>query len=247
MDLSQSVDVFNGDVLAETLADAAEMQGIVFRECLMEGPLLADSFDEFIALRATFIEGFFDIEKGAYATKSQSELEKLEAIDEDAAVYLWFEFDVFCQVHLWYTCWRLLVNQFAGTLFWIRPNTPNFQGFRGVEKHQLAKMKSTAAIELTASQLQSFASLWVGFSTAHFELMVPAFKQVKFLFPAEYNAIEFAWRYKYDRKSMHHPAALIKQLAEREFEKSPAELFALFQEVNGHYGIADTQFAKFLA
>lgn len=240
-----AIDILNGDMLAMQLPEHPEIKRIIFRECMMEGPLLADSFEEFLEIRAGFITRFFEVEAEEYAFKSKPELEKIEHLEDDTTVYLWFEFDVFCQFNLWYVCWRLLVNQFNGKVLWAKPDVNHFEGYASAETHYLAHLRSQAIL-LTSQQLQAFASLWVGISTRNKPMMGAAYAHLSDLFPPDFDVVKYAWRYKFEPDASLHPAVFAKELSALQHEKTAAELFAIFKKEYNHYGIADTQFYSFI-
>jgi hypothetical protein len=95
--------ILNGDALAEKFPkEAIEGELIVFRECLVEGPLDGEAPADFWQTRAQFIgEAYGEIPVG-YQAKVVAEVEKIRRIPGGAEVNLWFEHDLFCQVNTWF-------------------------------------------------------------------------------------------------------------------------------------------------
>jgi len=91
--------ILNGDSLAHSFPDA-ELEGniIVVREALIDGDLSGDNLDDFWRSRALSV-GSTEAE---YHRQVVKEFEKIMNAPDDAEFNLWFEFDLFCQVNMWF-------------------------------------------------------------------------------------------------------------------------------------------------
>ena len=95
--------VLNGDALIERfLLTGIGDQVVVARECLVEGSLNGDSHTEFYRTRARYIEGRYGEAESNYYTRVVSEFQKLMQAPDGSEFNLWFGYDLFCQVNLWY-------------------------------------------------------------------------------------------------------------------------------------------------
>jgi hypothetical protein len=95
--------ILNGDALAEKFpGEALEGERIVFRECLVEGPLDGATPAAFWETRARFIGETYGETHAGYQAGVVSEVEKIRRIPGGAEVNLWFEHDLFCQVNTWF-------------------------------------------------------------------------------------------------------------------------------------------------
>ena len=95
--------LLNGDCLAEQLRLTHINQDfIVCRECLIVGPVVADSLDVFWNIRAQFIASTYQESGEKYFDKTVDELNKLSNLPEHSEICLWFENDLFCQVNMWF-------------------------------------------------------------------------------------------------------------------------------------------------
>lgn len=92
---------------------------IVCREALVSGPVDADSLDEFWNDRARFILSEYGEDEIEYHEKVGSELDRLTEIGADDEVNLWFEYELFCSVNLWF-CLSLLKDHGA-TVYRVEP------------------------------------------------------------------------------------------------------------------------------
>jgi len=108
--MTNTLHILNGDVSASILADSS-IQGdiLVWREMLCEGEVHKNiGSDEFWKIRYNFFQKEIGIEKLDYFDKIIRELVKLEDLSDYKRVFLWFEFDLFCQVNLMALCAYLL-------------------------------------------------------------------------------------------------------------------------------------------
>ncbi len=74
---------------------------IVCREALISGPIDAESMDEFWRHRAQYIlsEGEDEI---VYHEQVSDPINKLTELSSDDEVNLWFEYELFCSVNMWF-------------------------------------------------------------------------------------------------------------------------------------------------
>ncbi|MGB7203724.1 MAG: DUF1835 domain-containing protein [Pyrinomonadaceae bacterium] len=112
--------VLPGNSLVEEFRKA-EIGGeiIVCREALISGPIDADSLDEFWQQRARFVLSEYGEDEIEYHEKTAAELNKLAELESDDEVNLWFEYELFCGVNLWF-CLSLL-NETGATVYRVEP------------------------------------------------------------------------------------------------------------------------------
>jgi hypothetical protein len=91
--------ILNGDSLAYSFPNA-EIEGnvVVFREALIDGELSGDNLPEFWQSRARYMS----ITEVDYNDNVVKELEKLINAPDNSVFNLWFEYDLFCQVNMWF-------------------------------------------------------------------------------------------------------------------------------------------------
>ena len=75
---------------------------IVCREALVDGPIDADNLDEFWQQRAHFILSEYGDDEIEYHEKVADQLNKLTELTPDDKVNLWFEYELFCSVNMWF-------------------------------------------------------------------------------------------------------------------------------------------------
>src|SRR6187200_1023100 len=91
--------ILNGDSLAYSFPDT-KIEGdiIVVREGLIDGELSGDNLHDFWQSRAKYIK----ITETEYNNSVAKEFEKIINAPDNSAFNLWFEYDLFCQVNMWF-------------------------------------------------------------------------------------------------------------------------------------------------
>jgi hypothetical protein len=91
--------ILNGDSLAYSFPEA-KIPGelIVAREGLIDGDLSGTTLNEFWEARAKYMGR----SQSEYDHSVVTEFEKIMKAGEDAEFNLWFEYDLFCQVNMWF-------------------------------------------------------------------------------------------------------------------------------------------------
>lgn len=91
--------ILNGDALAFSFPDAGiDGDIIVMREALIDGDLSGNNLDDFWVSRAAY----HGTSTTQYHNDIVKEFEKIMNAPEDAQFNLWFEYDLFCQVNMWF-------------------------------------------------------------------------------------------------------------------------------------------------
>src|SRR5690349_1245447 len=91
--------ILNGDSMAYSFPDTKiEGEIIVVREALIDGDLSGDDLQVFWHSRAKHI----GLTEAEYQDKVANEFEKIINAPNDSEFNLWFEYDLFCQVNMWF-------------------------------------------------------------------------------------------------------------------------------------------------
>lgn len=97
--MRKQIHILNGDSLKEQFQDEIQGDLIVMRECLVDGNTEGESLDELYKTRAHFIsDSYGDFTPDDYFKKTVSEFEKIQSIQANSDINLWFEDELFCQV-----------------------------------------------------------------------------------------------------------------------------------------------------
>jgi len=91
--------ILNGDSLAYSFPETKiEGEIIVVREALIDGNLSGDNLHEFWQIRAEYL----GLTEAGYQNNVVKEFEKIMNASDNSEFNLWFEYDLFCQVNLWF-------------------------------------------------------------------------------------------------------------------------------------------------
>ena len=236
--------ILNGDCLADQLRGTAiEGEFIICRECLIEGPVLADDLEDFWSIRADFIDTAYDESREGYYQKSVSELEKLLALPDGAVVCLWFEHDLFCQANMWFVLSLLADRQQDLEVYRIFPvirrEEDTWKGF-GISDAQMLEQALHEKIRMTPADIALGHSLWQAYSTNDFEELAKLSKTAT----EAYKYLPEVCQAHIDRfpkdGSLGRPQRVVKDL----LGKSNGDfnvLTSAFFEQEGIYGFGDTQ------
>ena len=135
---------------------------LVVREMLVEGPLKADSEESFFHLRADYLEKTYGIPASEYKQKTVSEFKKMHHIPKNSEVYLWFDFDLYCFVHLLFII-ELLQADKTLKLYVVRPlRKRKFRIWRGFDLHSKDDLMQAFSqkIPLSRKDIQAFRHIW---------------------------------------------------------------------------------------
>lgn len=159
------IHVLPGDAVAEVLASAGlDGDVIVCRECLVDGDVSGETLEEFWDLRANFIEVHYGGDPIEYRERVANELERLLEAGPEDEVFLWFEYELFCQVNMWF-CLSLLKSTGA-KVFRVMPAglEPDkiWDGFSQMGPDDLSKCFDER-VEFTAADVDAAGELWQAF------------------------------------------------------------------------------------
>lgn len=230
--------VLPGDAIVGVFS-AANIDGdvAVCREALVDGDLSGDTLPEFWETRARVHGQTPDAERD-YHEHVVREFAKLTALQSGSEINLWFEYELFCQVNMWF-CLSLLADSPA-EIFRVEPvilpEDALWDGFGNMTADDL-KRCFEARLTMSQADLQLGAKLWSAYRAGdHAELErlsrteSPAFPKLREVCVA---ATERSTRPK-------QILADIKRDGETEFDK----VFLEFKARAGEYGYGDTQVKK---
>ena len=131
--MKKQVHILNGDALKDNFSSDITGEIIVIRECLVDGDVSGKNLDELFKNRAKFIsECYQGFSKDGYYEKVIPEIQKLESLNNDVEINLWFEDDLFCQINFWFTLDCLRKFDKINSTFLVRPEQHNKYGFSGM-------------------------------------------------------------------------------------------------------------------
>ena len=157
--------VLPGDSLAAEFKKA-NIDGdiIVCRECLIVGPIDAETPFEFWDERARFILTEYGEDEIEFHEGVADELEKLTDLDADAEVNLWFEYELFCSVNMWFCISRL--KDSGAAVYRVEPSVLSMEdrwsGFGKLTADDLKECFDERKY-LSAADITLGADLWGGY------------------------------------------------------------------------------------
>jgi hypothetical protein len=164
--------IHNGDSAAGS-ANKADLPGehLVWREALICGPAPSGlSDDDFWQLRASHLSDAYGVKLQDCEKELRHQQEVLARVYDHEEVVLWFEHDLFCQLHLIY-----LLNWFAQrelgetklSLISIEnfPGLDDFRGLGQLNEEQLASLFPQRR-EISSAQLNLGAKAWQAYSSS---------------------------------------------------------------------------------
>lgn len=230
--------ILNGDALYERLELPAHEEVIIFRECLIDGPILASDFTQFTNLRSDFISSYFDVSQESYHKRSYPELKKIHDIPSGAEVFLWFEDDLFCQTNFWYSC-HVLSQKKKVKAYLVRPDHDDWRGFGIMTSEQLNTLYSTRVL-LSENQLTDLGDLWLHYASEDIDKMLSKTHKLENLVPRMKEVVLSHKDRNRDSEQSSRPEETIKKLINDGIEDFKT-LFESFSKVEGIYGYGDLQ------
>lgn len=163
--------ILNGDALAYSFPDT-KIAGdiVVVREALIDGDLSGNNLQEFWHSRAKYM-GLMEAE---YHDKIVGELEKIINAPDDSEFNLWFEYDLFCQVNMWFVISIISSLQVKKQVYAVytsyldRNNKQFWNGFGPANSVEL-QICFADRILLSDADLQLGQALWTAYKDDNFE------------------------------------------------------------------------------
>lgn len=184
--------ILNGDALAYSFSDA-KIEGniIVVREGLIDGDLSGNDLQEFWRSRAKYIR----VTEAEYFNKVVSEFEKIMNAPDDSEFNLWFEYDLFCQVNMWFvismiSSLSIKKKVYAVYTSYLDRNDKHFwNGFGPANSSQL-QVCFADKILLTDADLQLGNDLWTAYKIGDLEQLARLMTNQSSAFPYLEEVVE---------------------------------------------------------
>ena len=213
---------------------------IVCRECLIVGDVNADTLPEFWEQRARFILSEYGEDEIEYYERVANELAKLLDLDKDDEVNLWFEYELFCSVNMWFCLW--LLSETKTSVFRVEPivrsDHDKWLGFGNLVSADLQACFKQRT-RFNAEDIALGSALWNVYRTSDNARFAKFSTKESACFPYLKNICEAA----IERDT--RPAEIIAELqfeGKTEFD----EIFSEFTRRAGEYGFGDLQVKRLL-
>lgn len=177
--------ILNGDSLAYTFPDT-KIEGdiIVVREALIDGDLSGDNLHDFWQSRANYM----GLTEAEYYNNVVKEFEKITNAPDDSEFNLWFEYDLFCQVNMWFVISAINSLPIKKKVYAVytsyldRTNKNFWNGFGPANPSQLDICFSDRIL-LNDVDLQLGQDLWTAYKNGNTEELIHLEKNQSFTFP----------------------------------------------------------------
>ena len=235
------IHVLPGDAQVETFKKTGiEGEIVVCREALVDGDVRAGSLDDFWTVREDFLTDGYPESQSNYREMVVAEFEKLTDLPSKAEVNLWFEYELFCHVNMWFCVWFLRDSK--AELYRVAPvmqlKEHTWDGFGNLSPDELKECHD-ARLKFSDRDIALGADLWTAYQNRDYtklrELSViesPCFPYLKEACEAE---LEKETR----------PKEILRELRQQGVDDF-GEMFAGFRERAGVYGYGDSQVRKIL-
>jgi hypothetical protein len=230
--------VLPGDAQVEAFkASGIGGEMLVCREALMYGPIDAPDLDSFWRERAQFIVSEYGEDEIAYHENVADPLTRLQDAGPDDEVALWFEYELFCSVNMWF-CLSLLRDTGA-TVYRVEPlgrdvedRWDGFGEFSGEEMKAAFELRT----RLSTEQVHLAAELWEAYrSKDHLALKRLAEKCDTDCFPYLREIVAAA------AEQDIQPREVVKEIVLGLGSKELKDVFPEFKKRAGVYGYGNVQ------
>ena len=238
--------VLNGDALKEQFPPTITGDIIVIRECLVDGPVTGNNVDDLLANRAKYLNKTYRVSFDEYQKKTIKEFEKFKKIKKDSTVNLWFEDDLFCQVHLWFTAHILYECYHAPDVHLIRPTSSIQYGFGGMNSLSL-KSAFLDRKKISTETLIKLGKMWLAYQRGSFSNLITLAEELEDGFSFLMEVVTAHIERFPNNISLGRPEETLQGII-RELETT--EFVPVFQEFTKResiYGFGDIQVKRMLA
>jgi hypothetical protein len=211
---------------------------VINRECLIDGPVTGKPLDEFWEMRAHYIRSAYGEKEARYYIRVTSEYEKIFGLSRQDDVYLWFEYDLFCQVNMWFIL-KLLNHREVRGIYRVAPTTRKgtdiWKGYGDLTISDLQRCFEDS-VKFTGDDVRLGANLWEAYQSADLERLVELSNAQSICFPY----LREVCKAEMERKRNSRPERTLRRLMEEGITDFN-EIFRRFVEEEGIYGFGDLQ------
>lgn len=232
------VHIANGDALAGTLRESTILgQLIVCREALIDGPVSSDTMEDFWQERARYIQEVFQASHADYFDSVKSEYDRIDSLNTDDDVCLWFEHDLFCQANMWFIV-SLLEKRRITNVYRVSPLPRLNTKWEGFGRHTADDLKAclTNRVTLTAGDFKLGNDLWNAYRKSDTGMLLFLGGSLSPCFPR----LDEVCKAEADRKRNARPEKVLREIISKgnsEFH----EIFRQFSQREAIYGFGDAQ------
>ena len=177
--------ILNGDSLAYSFPEA-KIEGdiIVVREGLIDGELSGDDLHDFWQSRAKYMR----IPEAEYNNSVVKEFEKIMNAPDNSEFNLWFEYDLFCQVNMWFVI--SIINSlpirksvYAIYTSYLDKTSKQFWNGYGAANSDELQICYANRISLSEADINLGQELWKAYKSGNLEELTNLSKHQSLAFP----------------------------------------------------------------
>ena len=228
--------VLNGDALNDHLP-AHFNNRIAFRDCLIEGPSDYNSIVNHWLLRQSHFKKIYEVSDQEFNKRVRYEIERINHFNHAEEICLWFEFDLYCQINMWFLINYLESNEINIATSWAFPNHKSWKGF-GAMDHRDINESFENRITFSLNEIESLKSLWQASCDRNMDI-VNSLSQESSRLNQLINPSLRALCDLYPSKGLSRPLNILKEL--NAVEEDFGITFRKFSNLAGEYGYGDLQ------
>jgi hypothetical protein len=177
--------ILNGDSLAYSFPDAKiEGEIVVVREGLIDGELSGENLHDFWQSRARYMR----ITETEYNNSVVKEFDKIMNAPDNSVFNLWFEYDLFCQVNMWFVI--SMINSlsikkrvFAVFTSYLDKTSKQFWNGFGPANSEELKVCYADRVPLSEADINFGQALWKAYKNGNLEELANLAKHQSPVFP----------------------------------------------------------------
>lgn len=235
------IHVLPGDAQVETFRNTGiDGEIVLCREALVDGDVSAEGLEEFWRVREKYLAEAYPESRSSYRETVVPEFEKLIDLPATAKVNLWFEYELFCQVNMWFCLW--LLRDSRAELYRVAPVAQRkddvWSGFGNLTPDELRGCYEER-LEFTDPDIRLGVDLWTAFQNRDHARLKELSTTSSSCFPYLKEACEA------EIEKEVRPKQVLQELR-RDGVDDFNEMFAAFRQRAGVYGFGDAQVKKIL-
>ena len=235
------IHVLPGDAQVEEFRNTGiEGEVVVCREAFVDGDVRARDLQELWKVRENFLSRAYPETQTSYHDTVVAEFETLLHLPAASEVNLWFEYELFCQVNMWFCIW--LLRDSPAKLFRVAPIAQRkddvWSGFGTLTAEDLKECYEER-LKFTDRDIDLGAELWIAFQNRDYARLKELSATESACFPYLKDACEA------ELEKDTRPKQVLREL-QRNGVDDFNELFAAFRERAGVYGFGDAQVKRIL-
>ena len=237
--MAKQYHILNGDALKDRFPESIPGERIVTRECLIDGDVCGETLDQLFSIRAAFLNKNYGDPERFYYDHVVTEFQKIQLIESDSEVNLWFEDDLFCQVNFWFVAHLLHQSGHqSNRVFLVRPKPHTKYSFAGLSNDELLEIHHN---RIPLKDLAQIAELWIHYQKNDLNSLSESASRLSEKFPF----IQAAVKAHIDRiPTKDNPGRIVRsviQIMEDLGTQNFGKVFQEFCKREAIYGLGDLQ------